>query len=124
MGRYRFGQIVAVPVDDSDGETKRRPAVIISSDRDCDTAYKIIVIPISTSIRYPIPYYHIWVHRDNSRDHFTGLFEPCVAKVNWRRLINPQIIRGCLGDLPDVELDLILDVHEQLMNDSTFNDWV
>jgi mRNA-degrading endonuclease toxin of MazEF toxin-antitoxin module len=122
MGRYYFGQIVEAMIDNGQGETKPRPAVIIDSDDTCNNGEPIMVVAISKRPRIPCPYFHIEVHTSYTVDPTTGLNFPCWAKCDWVRFLEPRRIIRSRGHMPDNLLELIVDAYDELER-TGFDDW-
>ena len=68
MGRYYFGDVVLLCIDDGKGNSKERPALVITPDRECDAGFDLRVIAISATLKDPLPDYHVTVHGSNSTD--------------------------------------------------------
>lgn len=123
MGRYYFGQIILAWINDGRGGTKDRPALIISSDEECESGDELLVIAITKAIENPSPPYHFVVHDSRTLDPTTGLDAPCAAKCNWVREVSQGRILKVLGTLPDALLEQIVHAFDRLYSDETFNDW-
>ncbi len=123
MGRYYFGQIVEVYFNDGCGKTKERPAVILSSDEQCDAGDSLLFLMISKSPTEPCPFYHIKVHNSTSRNPVTGLYYPCWAKCNIVREMEQRRIIKPWGHMPDELFDSILEIYDRLFSDDNFRDW-
>ena len=59
-------------IDDSKGSTKSCPALIISSDEECDSGEDLLVLAITKRFEEPCPPYHFKVHDRRIRDPLTG----------------------------------------------------
>ena len=123
MGRFYHGMIVEVWVDDGNGRTKERPAVIIERDESCDRGGPFLAVAITKSFDLPLPYYHIKVHDSNNRHPVTGLRFPCVAKCNWPRYLEERRIIRKLGDMPAAILFAICEAFDRIQDDPSFDDW-
>ena len=124
MSRYRFGQIVLVWMKDADGKTKERPAIIISPDHECESDEILLFLAISTSIKYPLPDYHFYVHNSYDLDGCTGLSRPSVAKCDWVREIPRRRILRSMGYVPDDLMEVIIRRFDSLQADLDFEDWI
>lgn len=123
MGRYYRGQIVTTYIDDGLGHTKDRPALILSSDGECQWSPSLFVLAITKGIQDPCPHFHIPVHDSYATDSVTGLSFPCVAKCNWVREVEfRRVIRG-LGCMPDALLMTIIAKFDEIQADPDFDDW-
>jgi mRNA-degrading endonuclease toxin of MazEF toxin-antitoxin module len=123
VGRFRFGQIVDAYISDGTGNTKDRPALIISSDDDNDEGQELLVIAITKSIEEPRPDHHIIVHRDRKRDPVTGLDAPCVAKCNWVREVKQERVIRTRGRMPGDLLKIIIETYDRIQAAPDFDDW-
>ena len=123
MGRFFFGQIVLVWVSDGLGRTKERPAVIISTDEDCEAGLPLQVVAITTQFDDPIPSHHYLVHATGVLDPRTGLNAPCVAKCNWVREVRQDRVIKHLGVMPIELLEAIVETVNALCDDPDFGDW-
>ncbi len=124
MGRFQFGQIVNAYISDGTGNTKDRPALIISNDDDNDQGRDLLVIAITKNIGDPRPDYHVIVNRDRKRDPVTGLDAPCVAKCNWVREVKQERVIRSRGRMPQDLLEVIVETFDRIQADPAFNDWI
>jgi PemK-like, MazF-like toxin of type II toxin-antitoxin system len=90
VGLYYFGQIIYTDIDDGKGGIKNRPAVIISSDSECESESEVLVIAITKRIEDPCPPYHYQVHEGYALGPNTGLEFPRVAKYNFGSRLHPE----------------------------------
>jgi mRNA-degrading endonuclease toxin of MazEF toxin-antitoxin module len=123
VGRFQFGQIIEAYIDDGLGQTKARPAVIISNDVENDAGEPLLLIAITRNIEDPCPAHHVFVHRGTKRDRRTGLRDPCVAKCNWVRQVPQSRVIRSLGYLPDDVLEAIVAQFDRIQSDENFTDW-
>ena len=123
MGLYFFGQVVIVSIDDGRGGFKERPALVISSDQECDAGNNLWVLAITRGIQDPSPSYHFVIHDRNTRDPTTGLTFPCVVKCNWFREIPQNRVIKRIGHMPDDLLKSIVEAFDRLFSDDSFEDW-
>ena len=122
MSQFRLGEIVYAPIHDGKNRTKVRPVVIIENEP--DHSGEIMVIAISTKCQNPCPYYHIQVKHGDTKDKYTGLWEPSWAKCNFVRFPKVSRIKSIIGDMPTKLLKQILDVHDRIANlGDRFCDW-
>ena len=123
MSLYRFGQIVLVWMKDAKGKIKERPAIIISSDAECESEEVLYFIAISTSINRPLPDYHFVIHDSYQHDNHTGLSRRSVVKCNWVREISRGRIISSKGYVPDELMELIIRRFDDLQADLDFEGW-
>jgi mRNA-degrading endonuclease toxin of MazEF toxin-antitoxin module len=123
VGQYYFGQVITAWIDDGQGTTKDRPALVISLDEDLHFGCDLEVLAITKGIEDPCPSYHFIVHETHRADPTTGLRFPCVAKCNWYRKIERRKVTGRIGYLPDDLLDQIYRAFNALWSDDDFHDW-
>jgi hypothetical protein len=90
VGLYYFGQIIDTDIDDGKGGIKNRPAVIISSDSECESESEVLVIAITQSIEDPSLPYNYQVPDVCALGPSTGLGFPRVAKYRFGSRLHPE----------------------------------
>ena len=105
---YRRGQIVVVEVPFSDQSgSKRRPAVIVSTEAFHRKLPDVIACPISSQPRY----YQQPGPGDHPLRHWTavGLRYPSTVRISNIVAIEKRIVKRVLGMLPSQDLERVTD---------------
>lgn len=114
MTSYNFADVVVVPFPFSDGiNTKKRPAVVISTDQYQQSRPDLILLAITSRIRNPLDYGEAVIQEWQQ----AGLLKPSVLKPLIFTLEQSRIVMrlGTLKQADKMQLDVLL---KQIIGDS------
>jgi len=94
------GTIIWAEIDDGHGNTKPRPALVLSSDEAIDEGEVLTVAAISTVFNRPVPSHWFALPSNPCGDAITGLDQPSVVKSDWLRNIEQTSVIKEMGRAP------------------------
>jgi len=112
MTRYHKGDVVLFPFPFSDQSiTKRRPAVIISSDIYNDTPQDIVIMAITGQTRGPMGIGEFWIENWSG----AGLLKPSAVKAAFST-IEKRLVLKKLGNLSSKDLSALEKALKELLD--------
>jgi len=97
MTRYEFGEIVLVPFPfTNQTSSKRRPAVVVSSDAYNAARADLVIMPVTSQLRPTFALGEVWIARWQD----AGLLKPSAVKPVFATLEQGLVLRR-LGRLAD-----------------------
>ena len=111
MMTYKFGDVILVPFPFTDGSSsKKRPAIVISSDSYDQSKSDVILIAVTSQVNTDL-YFGEAIVTDWSG---AGLLKPSVIKPVITTLDKNLVIRG-LGKLEDPDIEALEKVLQQII---------
>lgn len=104
----RQGMIVWVVPRDSRGKSKRRPVMVVTSDKEIAAGGKIVGVAVTTTFPQPAPPDHVELPWDPTGRAATGLRRRSAAVCSWLVAFDLQDVDGVIGKVPAATLLTIL----------------
>jgi len=105
---FRNGQVIWAAVKDRNGFEKNRPLVILNPNDEIEPHLPLVCAAISTRFKLPLKLTEIllpWAQ--HGRSVSSGLWEPCVAVLDWICQVEQADVKRIVGLLPDVAMRAI-----------------
>jgi mRNA-degrading endonuclease toxin of MazEF toxin-antitoxin module len=117
--RYRFGEIVWTRISDGHGNSKPRPALVISGSENNEAGEDLQVLAISTTPGYTCPPYHIEIP---AHPPWHKLDPGSRVKCDWMRDVPQRDVIRSLGMIDSETLGKAVEWYERLYYDESFDD--
>ena len=119
MPRFRFGDIVYARFSAGYGNSKPRPALVISGTESNDAGEDLQLLAISTTPDFDCPPYHVTIPPSSSHRLDPG----SQVKCNWAADARQSDVIRHLGSIDDETLQKVVDWFDRLYADESFTDW-
>lgn len=106
--QLRQGTIVWTVAVDPRGNRKRRPLVLVSSDKDITSGGSIVGAAVTTTFPQPPPPGYVEIPWDPTGRAATGLRRRSAAVCSWLVTFEPESVDGVIGKVPAATLLKIL----------------
>jgi len=103
----RYGRIVFAWIEDRNGFTKLRPAVVVVKDEDITNDRELILVAVTTTFADPPPEFCIPLPWHPRGHPVTRLTKRSAAVCNWLSVTRPERIVGFGGYVPAKTMQLI-----------------
>jgi mRNA-degrading endonuclease toxin of MazEF toxin-antitoxin module len=117
--RFLYGDIVYAWFSDGHGNSKPRPALVISGTEFNDAGEDLQLLAISTTPDLVCPPYHITIPSSSSHRLDPG----SQVKCNWAADVRQSNVIRHLGCIDDETLEKVVDWFDRLYADQSFTDW-
>jgi mRNA-degrading endonuclease toxin of MazEF toxin-antitoxin module len=100
--RIELGSVVWAELQDANGVSKVRPAVVVSGTADIASGGPVRVVAITTRLSHPLPADHVLLPWDRQGKARSGLGRKCAAVASWEAELPIGDVRQVVGILPPV----------------------